>query len=392
MAQDTTAVRLSKRKHRVTVLFVTPHFGDVTNGPALYTQNLWSLFSQDKSINFHIATLTSSINHPKIHEFSEYRRSHSMYTQLENHVKALLEDSVFSKENVVLHVNSAHILSSKFLEGHKSIIQINDTEVAQWRPSLNCFFQHGLRRNLALAWRKNRERSATMAARIIVCNSKFTNQTVGELYKLDPKKIMTIYKAVALEPFLATRPNARSVNQSLDLIFIGSNWVRKGLQPLILALDQIHNKNQSLTVNLSVYGNPSRSVKTRFVKTVNKLKLTNRIHFKGVLSRKQAPKIIGQHHALIIPSFEEALGLVAIEGLAVGIPVIASNIGGLPEIISTEIGDLTIPGDHDSLAECIERVAQKKLTEPDVEKRKKSAARFGIKRLEDELRTLYLNI
>ena len=56
MAKDSTIALTSAATQKVTVLFVTPHFGDVTNGPALYTQNLWSLFSEDKTIDFHIAT------------------------------------------------------------------------------------------------------------------------------------------------------------------------------------------------------------------------------------------------------------------------------------------------------------------------------------------------
>ncbi|MDC0311406.1 glycosyltransferase family 4 protein [bacterium] len=392
MAQNTTLVKKITPEQRVTVLFVTPHFGNVTNGPALYTQNLWSLFSQDQNIDFHIATLTSNIQHPKIHEFTGYQRSRSMYAQLERHVGDLLKEDGFSTGNVLIHLNSAHTLSRKTLERHKSIIQINDTEVAQWEPSIGCLLQHGLRRNLALAWRKKRERSAAMAAKIVVCNSQFTSQTVGKLYSLDSKNVITIYKAIALAPFQAIRPKARKTSHQLELIFIGSNWVRKGLQPLILALDQMRHHKKPYAVSLSVYGDPPHSVKSRFVKTVKKLKLTDRIHFKGVLSRDRAPEVISKHDALIIPSLEEALGLVAIEGLAVGIPVIASNVGGLPEIVNSEIGYLAVPGDHNSLANYIDLVATKSCTESDIQERKRSVARFGIKRLENELRTLYLSI
>jgi glycosyltransferase involved in cell wall biosynthesis len=59
---------------------------------------------------------------------------------------------------------------------------------------------------------------------------------------------------------------------------------------------------------------------------------------------------------LVIPSFSEGLPNVLLEGMAFGIPVIATSVGGIPEIISAESGVLVPPGDHVRLSEEISRL------------------------------------
>ena len=61
----------------------------------------------------------------------------------------------------------------------------------------------------------------------------------------------------------------------------------------------------------------------------------------------------------VVPSIEEPLGLVAIESLATGTPVVASNTGGLPEIVKpSETGLLVPPKDHSELAKAIISMAK----------------------------------
>ena len=63
---------------------------------------------------------------------------------------------------------------------------------------------------------------------------------------------------------------------------------------------------------------------------------------------------------LAIPSLSEAFGIVAIEGLASGLPVVASDVGGLPEIITPECGILFQAGDHIKLSKAILKIGENK--------------------------------
>jgi len=73
-------------------------------------------------------------------------------------------------------------------------------------------------------------------------------------------------------------------------------------------------------------------------------------------ARNDVDNIIRSSNLLILPSFSESFGLVLIEALASGKPVIGSNVGGIKEIITDDVGLLINPNDSNSLAEDIDLI------------------------------------
>ena len=62
------------------------------------------------------------------------------------------------------------------------------------------------------------------------------------------------------------------------------------------------------------------------------------IHYLGWLERERVLQYMSSHDLLVVPSLWEGFGLVALESIGVGTPVLASDAGGLPEIINSEVG------------------------------------------------------
>ena len=77
------------------------------------------------------------------------------------------------------------------------------------------------------------------------------------------------------------------------------------------------------------------------------------VHFLGHQSQDVLARIYNVADVSIVPSRIEPFGLVAIEALACGTPVVATNAGGLPDFINDEVGALVPVGDHESLAAAI---------------------------------------
>jgi len=82
-------------------------------------------------------------------------------------------------------------------------------------------------------------------------------------------------------------------------------------------------------------------------------KKSNNIYFLGQLTRSQLEEFYNNARFLVIPSlWFETFGLVAAEAMAYGLPVIASKIGGLPEVVEDGVtGLLFEPGDSEQLAQ-----------------------------------------
>jgi glycosyltransferase involved in cell wall biosynthesis len=80
------------------------------------------------------------------------------------------------------------------------------------------------------------------------------------------------------------------------------------------------------------------------------------VTFHGARSRDEIAAFLARAHALVVPSRREGLGMVALEALAVGCPVIASATGGLIELVGEGDGALVPPGDPAALAAALRRL------------------------------------
>lgn len=85
------------------------------------------------------------------------------------------------------------------------------------------------------------------------------------------------------------------------------------------------------------------------------LGLADRLEFAGYAS--SAPAFLGGLDVVVVPSLSEASGLTAMEALALGVPVVATRVGGLPEVIADgETGLLVPPADPGALAAAVRRL------------------------------------
>jgi glycosyltransferase involved in cell wall biosynthesis len=90
---------------------------------------------------------------------------------------------------------------------------------------------------------------------------------------------------------------------------------------------------------------------------VEQLGLTNRVHFVG--ARRDLGNILGAIDMFVMPSLWEGLPLSLVLAMGAGLPVIASNVAGIPEVIQHNVSGLLVdPGDVPQLATAMSRVLQ----------------------------------
>ena len=99
------------------------------------------------------------------------------------------------------------------------------------------------------------------------------------------------------------------------------------------------------------------------------------VHFLGHLDVSQLRGLYSSVNVSVVPSRREPFGLVAVEALACGCPVIATNQGGLPDIINDTVGALVDVDDAFGLSEAI----LKELSRPDRAERGRFAAEYALK-------------
>jgi rhamnosyl/mannosyltransferase len=77
------------------------------------------------------------------------------------------------------------------------------------------------------------------------------------------------------------------------------------------------------------------------------------VEFLGPSPHERMPELFAAAEVAVVPSLMEATSVAALEAMACGVPVVASDVGGLPEIVDSSVGALVPPGDAGALAEAM---------------------------------------
>lgn len=125
----------------------------------------------------------------------------------------------------------------------------------------------------------------------------------------------------------------------------------KSIDTLIESFSKIHNKFPDFKLVI-VGDGPSRD---NLQLTTHNLQLTDKVIFTGKLSLSEVKEVMKDCYMFVLPSLSEGFGRVFIEAMALAKPVIATNVGGVPEIVKNgKNGFLIEPKNADVLAEKIE--------------------------------------
>jgi glycogen synthase len=138
-----------------------------------------------------------------------------------------------------------------------------------------------------------------------------------------------------------------------------------GLENLISAISAVRRRVPEVLLLIAGNGALSKELKAR----VRSLGLENSIRFLGFVSDEDLPTVYRAADLSIVPTVAlEGFGLVAVESLAAGTPVLATPVGGLPEVVSDLSADLVLyGGDVGSLVNGVEAALTGELTLPDAE-------------------------
>ena len=164
-------------------------------------------------------------------------------------------------------------------------------------------------------------------------------------------KILTIYNGFDPRAFNPRVKPADSF-RSGAILFTARRLVEKnGLEYLILAMPSIIAQCDA---QLVIAGDgPHR----RYLqKLVARLDLQERVSFIGAVPHDELPRLIVASDIVIIPSLMEASSLFLIEAMACKRPIVATNVGGIPEILNESCGVLVRPRDHFALSQGIKQL------------------------------------
>ncbi len=200
-------------------------------------------------------------------------------------------------------------------------------------------------------------------AKGIIAISKTVKEELVNYYKLPEDKIHVAYSGVNLNEFSPNNRKkfSREIRQKFNilptdtlLVFVGNPFDRKGLKYAIGALARVDKSN----VKLLVIGRDNPSP---YIKIARDLGVKDRLIFKTDLTR-EIYKYFAASDIFLFPTLYEPFGLVILEAMASGLPVITSKSAGASELIDDRVDGLLLdrPDDMGDIAKKIEHLVHNK--------------------------------
>ncbi len=181
------------------------------------------------------------------------------------------------------------------------------------------------------------EKNIVATADLIVTSTPEGKRNLIKLYGSVPEKIKVIPPGVDLDFFFPH--DKEKARRELDLdsyrrvvLFAGRLQPFKGLDLLLHAMTNL--PNHGTTRLLVVGGNSGDNDELGKMNALtNELGIGNMVDFVGAVEHEKMPLYYNASDICVVPSYHESFGLVAVEALASGIPVLAARVGGLATIV-----------------------------------------------------------
>lgn len=169
----------------------------------------------------------------------------------------------------------------------------------------------------------------------IIVPSKFIKEEIIKNFKVDPSKVVVTYEAAEEEYFFSTRhpdlEQSEREGSKLFLIYVGNAYPHKNLERLLDAI-KILTSNYSLpTTHLTIVC-PRDIFSQRLNLQIKEKNLTKFVEVKGYLAAKSLVALFAKATAYVFPSLSEGFGIPGLNAMAVGLPVVASDIPVLKEV------------------------------------------------------------
>jgi len=190
------------------------------------------------------------------------------------------------------------------------------------------------------------------AAEAVVTPSQYTKDLVVSRLAVPAERVYACPFGAPTWQQLGRQPNSPTDGYFL---FVGTLVARKNLTTLLDAYARLLTiRSDSPRLVIAGAATPAA---TPWLQRLEQPPLAGHVNHIGYVSEAAREQLYAGARALLMPSLDEGFGVPALEAMAAGVPVIASNRGSLPEVVG-DAGTLLDPADVDGFASAMERIVR----------------------------------
>jgi glycosyltransferase involved in cell wall biosynthesis len=194
---------------------------------------------------------------------------------------------------------------------------------------------------------EERQRAELALADVVICGSSFAKQALLSL-GVESQRLRVVPLGFSLPTIMRSSATPHPRREGLHVLFVGGEGLRKGIGYLAQALSQL----RSTSVVAKAAGNLELSSAALAV-------LAQHMELLGPVPRSSMGALFEWADVLVLPSVSETFGIVILEAMAHGLPVIATEHTGAPDVVREGIDGFVLPiRAIDGMAERIQRLAE----------------------------------
>jgi glycosyltransferase involved in cell wall biosynthesis len=187
------------------------------------------------------------------------------------------------------------------------------------------------------------ERALMNNTDLFLFESGFARDTYQRIVGRPRGLVRCVFNGVTADEF---DPVARAPDAT-DVVYVGEFRHIKGADLVVDAVARLHARGKLVRLTLGGDGEEMDAIKAQ----VERLGLINWVRFIGHVNPRYG---FSKGGLLVVPSRADSMPYVVIEAGAAGIPMIAANVGGIPEILGEHTDALFVPNDAGAMADAIE--------------------------------------
>jgi len=304
--------------------------------PTGWVVNLANALSQIKNVDLNIVTLNPQINKSKIIKLNNIifylikngvpflHKGFPNYFPLDVLLRFHFDIKAIIKVIKIINPDIVHAFGTEgpyslagYNSGYPCLISLQGiiNKIFKFEPSLRFLL---IRRT---------EKLAIMNNKYFSCRTKFDRNFILSINK--NANIFDIPEAMN-EVYFENSWEVKNINR---IIFVGSLIKRKGIETLIKAIPLVKKKIPDLV--LYIIGNGNSKYKQYLISLCNKFDIYNNVKFLGYKQPKEIVEYLIKSQIFVFPSEIENSPNVIAEAMVLGLPVLATKVGGIPYIIES---------------------------------------------------------
>jgi len=221
----------------------------------------------------------------------------------------------------LIHGHSMYAAGYALIKKRPFVLTLHGTQLGELRSSLETRPRpnHVLTDSVSMLM----EKYSIYKADLIIVTCKHNKEEVIEQYGIDKDRLRVVYQGVDLGRFSPSKCEGKKV------LFVGRLHERKGLDRLLKAFRRVHKEDPMARLLIAGKGEGEKEYKA----LAKKLGLGPSVEFLGHVPDADLPGLYSSASLFVMPSYYEGFGLVLLEAMASGLPVLAFDTGVVPEVI-----------------------------------------------------------